>query len=704
MVYKLNMLLNFCVLFIKINKQYNKSNRTSFEQVSEANIPKRLHPSFDYPVDEKVDTFTDNDSELSQTSSSSSNNENSLEHKNSDSKKEIVSYNLCNNNVPFQRKKNKKETDKQISPNLKSPKLSAVLYDVQLNLFFKKRNLIDLVNEKHIVTCFQNDYKWRDDTNPYNNNYCKLFFAYNVKFKIYLSIVLTILDAQWASEPFNLAFVSRLLGFTHTAVAVSGITEKKKEKEQNKDENANVLIESQLPLKTADYIFDLYLFASTLRMILLIFYTGRLFQLCKYKNELLLFSNWSFLNRLLDILLIHSLLFLSYLWYQFRQVKYRSITIVLTANLLYFTNILSNDNTHFTWKDIFYSCVLLNCGTVSMVNCLHLASKQQINTLIEVLFHRVQLHLERKEHTRIMNSLMPAPVTEQILLKGETPVYERDVTVGFVYFTFYEKLTMQKVKHNSLCMETLHHIVINFDKVDHVNFMFVTLILKEIEKWEFDVVKIEHVGNAYLVCGGIMSSDSTFNHAEAIIRLGLRFRRIMDKLNKKLQIHSKLTMGIHSGPVIGTIIGTTRKFFRIFGDTVNTTSRVCTTGLEGCIQLTQQTYGLITILYILYHFLQNKNFFFFADMNEISRSFDCTVRGDIQMKGKGNIHTYIVHGLSYIFLKRHKIYKCNICILKKKREWDIVVNIIMDKKTYQTQNNEQFDIVGNELLSISNIT
>ncbi|ETN99351.1 membrane bound PAS domain-containing adenylate/guanylate cyclase, partial [Reticulomyxa filosa] len=131
-------------------------------------------------------------------------------------------------------------------------------------------------------------------------------------------------------------------------------------------------------------------------------------------------------------------------------------------------------------------------------------------------------------------------------------------------------------------------------------------------RWEFDVVKIEHVGNAYLVCGGIMSQDESFNHAEAsfvcvstslkkhesynnykkVIRLGLRFRRIVDKVNAKLQVHCELTMGIHTGPVIGTIIGTTRKFFRIFGDTVNTTSRVCTTGLEGCIQATQQTYGL----------------------------------------------------------------------------------------------------------------
>ncbi|ETO15283.1 hypothetical protein RFI_22081, partial [Reticulomyxa filosa] len=385
---------------------------------------------------------------------------------------------------------------------LKDAKVSTVLYGVRPNIFFsRKTNLADLENEQHVISCFQNDNKWIHDPNPLNNRkYCQLFFAFSLKFKLYLAIALMILDFANSRE-------YSLLIFT----------------------------------------------ILNLRMTIIALYMGYLFHF--YFNYLQI---WSFfeLNRTLDLLLVDSLLFLSYLWYEFKYIKYCGISIVVAANILYFINSIA-DNDGFSWEKICYSCLLINCGNLSMINSLYLVSKQQLCTGAETLFNRIQLHIERKEHTYIMNSLMPAPVTEQVLLKGETPIYGRDVTVGFVYFTFYDKLTTQ-IKDNSSCVEILHHIVINLDK--------------ELEQWEFDVLKIEHVGNAYLVCGGVMSPDQSFNHAEAerylaknnnqqkVIRLGLRFRRIVDKVNAKLHVHSELTMGIHSGPVVGTIIGTTQMF------------------------------------------------------------------------------------------------------------------------------------------------
>ncbi|ETN98791.1 adenylate cyclase [Reticulomyxa filosa] len=401
----------------------------------------------------------------------------------------------------------------------------------------------------------------------------------------------------------------------HFAVEKRIKPEQKRKKKENKDEdNLNVLVESQLPLQAAENAFWFYLFCSALRVVIVSLYMGHIFQL-KQKNEHSVY--------LLDYtLLIHSLLFLSYLWYQFKYLKYRNVTIIITANILYFTKIAADKDDRVTWNDILYSCIVFNCGIVSMTNSFYFTTKQQLCTMIDDVSNRARLHVERKEHARIMNSLMPAPVTEQILLRGDVPIYTRDVTIGFVYFTFYDKVTMEKIKDNSSFVEVLHQLVINFDK--------------EIEQWEFDVVKIEHVGNTYLVCGGIMSSDKSFNHAEASFELYFnylifftlkkknKFRRILNKVNAKSHVQSELTMGIHTGPVMGTIIGTTRKFFRIFGDTVNTASRVCTTGLEGCIQATKQTYNF----------------------GGVSESFDWLIRGDIPMKGKGNICTYIVRGLN----------------------------------------------------------
>ncbi|ETO11557.1 hypothetical protein RFI_25821 [Reticulomyxa filosa] len=269
--------------------------------------------------------------------------------------------------------------------------------------------------------------------------------------------------------------------------------EQKRKKKENKDENnLNVLVESRLPLHTAENIFWFYLFCSTLRMILIGCYTGHIFQLQQS-------------DKLQDTLLIYSLLFLSYLWYQFKYLKYRNVAMVIIANALYFIKVTLNENDKDMWKDILYSCIVFNCGILSMIKSFYFATKQQLQTMIDDVSNHAQLRVERIEHTRIMNSLMPAPVTEQILLRGDVPIYTRDVTIGFVYFTFYHKGTMEKIKDNSPFVEVLHYLVINFDK--------------EIKQWEFDVVKIEHVGNAYLVCGGIMSPNKSFNHAEASFEL-----------------------------------------------------------------------------------------------------------------------------------------------------------------------------------------
>ncbi|ETO21233.1 hypothetical protein RFI_15972 [Reticulomyxa filosa] len=296
-----------------------------------------------------------------------------------------------------------------------------------------------------------------------------------------------------------------------------------KSQEPNKDTNSlKTLNESGLSLQTAENIFRLYLLMSTIRMAVIAYSVGYFFQV-------------------LDCLLVHSSLFISYLWYQFENLKYNCISVLVTLNFVYLVKSLHDSDDKFSWGNIFYSLIVLNCGMLAMTNSLYLASKRQLYTANDDLFNRVQLHLERKEHTCIMNSLMPAPVTEQVLLKGEVPIYRKEVTIGFIYFTFYDKTTTHKIKDISSCVDILHYIVINLDRGKKFDafkpagsFFFksrpffenlaclLCIVLchsplkkKEIEQWEFDVIKIEHVGSAYLVCGGVTSRNNSFNHAEA---------------------------------------------------------------------------------------------------------------------------------------------------------------------------------------------
>ncbi|ETO07076.1 hypothetical protein RFI_30315, partial [Reticulomyxa filosa] len=363
---------------------------------------------------------------------------------------------------PFFTSKKPKDNPASVLPKSGDAKVSNVLYGIKPNIFFKKKqNLVDLMNEQRIIACFQNDPKWKNDPNPLENpKYWQLFFALNLKFKLNLAVLLILLDLPWTLGKigstfdnilfktiklksfhfFKLglkAFIFKLTKLELLAVENRIKTGKKKKKEKSEENNSDI-VESQLPLQTAGTIFHFYLLCSIVRTGLVAFHIGHLFQLA-------------------DTLLVDSVLFLSYLWYQFEYLKYRVIAITASANILFFCKIAA-DSDNAAWKDILYSCIIFNCGILSMANSLYLASKEQLLTVVDDLSNRTQLHEERKEHASIMNSLMPAPVTEQILLKGDVPIYRKDVTIGFVYFTFYNKSTMQKIKDNSTCVEILHYL------------------------------------------------------------------------------------------------------------------------------------------------------------------------------------------------------------------------------------------------------
>ena len=256
------------------------------------------------------------------------------------------------------------------------------------------------------------------------------------------------------------------------------------------------------------------------------------------------------------------------------------------------------------------------CSTLTFIcicRCCFVQSRHVLSLTISDLKERHQLFVERRAHQNIMRSLMPSLVAEHVLLTGQTPLYSKHVTVGFIKMSFFyarslnSALEANKVEDTHSIIKLLHRAIIQFDT--------------KIEQWEPLVTKIEHVQNCYLICGGILTPQRKRHHAEAVIRVCLEFKKSINEINHKSKVTCVTTMGIHSGPVIGTIIGTSRKFFRIFGDTVNTASRVCTTGISGEIQISTATH-------------QEGN---------VASTFDLTARTPVYMKGKGNVKTYVVH-------------------------------------------------------------
>jgi adenylate cyclase len=132
---------------------------------------------------------------------------------------------------------------------------------------------------------------------------------------------------------------------------------------------------------------------------------------------------------------------------------------------------------------------------------------------------------------------------------------------------------------------------------------------------ELGLEKIKTVGDEYMVASGV--PVPRMDHAEAVADLALRLRdHVASKEFEGRRI--RLRIGINSGPVVAGIVGTHKFAYDLWGDVVNTASRMESEGLPGFIQISGSTFSLI------------------------EDRFVCKRRGLIPVKGKGEMDTYIL--------------------------------------------------------------
>ena len=130
--------------------------------------------------------------------------------------------------------------------------------------------------------------------------------------------------------------------------------------------------------------------------------------------------------------------------------------------------------------------------------------------------------------------------------------------------------------------------------------------------------KIKTIGDAYMVAGGIPIERP--DHAEAIAEMALDMLAAIQELNVKLHTNFDLRIGINSGPVIAGVIGTKKFIYDLWGNAVNTASRMESHGIPGRIQVSLYSYNLLCDKYKFEH------------------------RGLIEIKGKGEMRTYLLTG------------------------------------------------------------
>jgi adenylate cyclase len=130
--------------------------------------------------------------------------------------------------------------------------------------------------------------------------------------------------------------------------------------------------------------------------------------------------------------------------------------------------------------------------------------------------------------------------------------------------------------------------------------------------------KIKTIGDCYMVAGGL--PEPRADHADAVAQMALEMLSIVEELAARTGEGLTVRIGIHSGPVVAGVIGKRKFIYDMWGDTVNTASRMESHGIPGTIQISSAARELLDGKYRLRH------------------------RGTIEVKGKGEMETWLLEG------------------------------------------------------------
>jgi guanylate cyclase len=239
---------------------------------------------------------------------------------------------------------------------------------------------------------------------------------------------------------------------------------------------------------------------------------------------------------------------------------------------------------------------VLNIGAVSSIAfvLLHYFVGQK-----ELAYYLLRVEQDRSEG--LLLNVLPRDIAAR-LKSGERIIADHHPSVSILFADLVGFTSLTNVLSPNEMVELLNEIYSHFDSL--------------IEKHGAE--KIRTIGDNYMIAAGLPRPRA--DHAQILARLALEMNAYIATLAPVGGRRLAYRIGINSGPVIAGVIGHKKFAYDVWGDTVNTASRMESQGIPGKIQITQAAYELL------------KN------------DFVCESHGPLDVKGKGQMETWFLVG------------------------------------------------------------